>query len=195
MMEDKASVDRADDGDINRLFESYLPRLIRFAEQRMAAGYERKFGADDVAATVCRTVIRRMNDGSFRFDDDQGFWRLLVVIAKRKICKKVRGLKTQSRSIDLEVAEAANDILRSPEPDPAEVAVFRDSLQVLYEHLDDKERQVLELRLQGHDLDEIAQRLDVVDRTVRRKMNRIQATLARLFADGEPDSLWEGLPE
>jgi len=37
--------------------------------------------------------------------------------------------------------------------------------------------------------------MDVVDRTVRRKMNRIQATLARLFADGEPDSLWEGLPE
>ncbi len=178
------------DEDLNRLFETYLPKLVRMAENRISSRLKSKFDSDDVAGTVFRTVVRRFKEGKFKFEDDAEFWRLLVTIAKRKISNKVRHFNTQSRSIDGEVSEVASAILARPEPGPADAAAFEESLQILLGSLDDQERQIFLMRMEGHDFHEIGDLLvvPVSERTVRRKMKLIREKLGSLFFGGDLES-------
>lgn len=173
--------DTLSDEDLNRLFETYLPKLIRLADHRISTRVQAKFGADDVAATVCRSVFRRFKDGKFRFDDDAEFWRLLVTVTKRKISNKVRHFSTQSRSVADEMSETASYIIASPEPGPSEVIAFEESLQIVVNSLEPAERDVLLLRVQGCEHHEIAERLNVSERTIRRKMEGIKRSLNEVF--------------
>jgi len=169
--------------DLDRLFEEYLPKLIRLAEGRIASRFKGKFDEHDIAGTVCRSAFRRWKEGRFVFDDDAEFWRLLVTITRRKICNKVRDYNTQSRSIEKEVSEAANSILSTPEPDPADAAAFEESLTILASRLDEQEKYVFTLRMEGREYHEIADLLGVSERTVRRKISVIRQRLEGLFDD------------
>lgn len=173
--------DSMSDDEINRLFEAYLPKLIRLAEQRISTRIQSKFGADDVAATVCRSVFRRFKEGKFRFDDDAEFWRLLVTVTKRKISHKVRHFSTQSRSIADELADTATFLLMAPEPGPSEAVAFEESLRLVNERLDPQEREVLLMRMEGREYYEIAELLNVSERSVRRKMVVVKGRMGEVF--------------
>lgn len=180
--------DSMSDDELNRLFETYLPKLIRLADQRISTRVQAKFGSDDVAATVCRSVFRRFKEGKFRFDDDAGFWRLLVTITKRKISNKVRHFSTQSRSVADEMSDTAAYILTAPEPGPSEAVAFEESLSIVTESLDPQEREVFLLRMEGREYHEIAELLKVSERTVRRKMEVIKFRMGEVFLqDGDTD--------
>ena len=182
MTEDEIIVDTPDDSDLNRLFEMYLPKLVRLAESRISGRMKTKFDSADVVGTVCRTVVRRVQEGTFRFEDDAAFWRLLVTIAKRKISNKVRVFLTQGRSIDKEISEAANSILATPEPSPDEAVAFAESLDILLSKLDEQEQQIFLMRIENYKFQEIADRLGVSERTARRKMNLIKEKLLEVFS-------------
>ena len=167
--------------ELNRLFETYLPKLIRLAEHRISTRMQAKFGSDDVAATVCRSVFRRFKEGTFRFEDDAEFWRLLVTVTKRKISNKVRHFSTQSRSVEDELSETASYIIASPEPGPSEAMAFEESLQAVANRLVPLELDVLTLRMDGFEHHEIAERLNVSERTIRRKIEVIKDHLNQEF--------------
>ncbi len=173
--------DTLSDEELNRLFETYLPKLIRLAEHRISTRVQAKFGSDDVAATVCRSVFRRFKEGTFRFDDDAEFWRLLVTVTKRKISNKVRHFTTQSRSVADELSETASFIIASPEPGPSEAIAFEESLQTVANRLEPQERDVLRLRMEGFEHHEIAERLNLSERSIRRKMEVIKFCLSQVF--------------
>jgi RNA polymerase sigma factor (sigma-70 family) len=172
--------------DIDRLFEEYLPKLVRVAEARISERFKGKFDENDIVGTVFRSVFRRWKEGKFKFDDDAEFWRLLVTVAKRKIYNKVRDYKTKIRSIDLEVADAASAIVAAPDPDPADAAAFEESLAILGERLNQQEKEIFKLRMEGREYMEIADLLDISERHVRRKIVVIRERLKGLF-DSVPE--------
>jgi DNA-directed RNA polymerase specialized sigma24 family protein len=117
--------DAYNEEELNRLFEMYLPNLVRMADKQIASQLKKIFDADDVVLSVFGTIVRRMKERTFTFEDDAEFWRLLVTIAKRKISNKVRDASTQSRSYKKEVADVAQEIVASPEPGPDEAGGIR----------------------------------------------------------------------
>lgn len=166
---------------LNALFEVFVPKLIRQAEQRIAQRYKSKFGGDDIAATVCRTIVRRCQDGVFRFADDAELWRLMTTIALRKISNKVRAENTQGRSIDRQVSlDPDIHLALSREPDPATTNEFVDLLDNLCQKLDEEMIEVLNQRSQGRSLKEIADSLGHDVRRVSRKLKVIREELERL---------------
>jgi len=167
---------------LNRLFETFLPKLIRMSENRIAERYKQKFDGDDIAATVCRTVVRRYKEGRFRLGDDAELWRLLATISIRKISNKVRAEKTQGRSIDREVyADPEFQQALSREPSPDDSAQFVDLINRLGSQLDAETMQVLNLRLAGMTSREIADQMGIVERTVARKLAVIRQELVEQF--------------
>jgi RNA polymerase sigma factor (sigma-70 family) len=68
---------------------------------------------------------------------------------------------------------AANDI------DQQEAVAFAEQLENIMTGLDEEERQIVQLRLDGHDSQEIARRLQCSTRTVRRITSRIRERLTR----------------
>ena len=78
---------------------------------------------------------------------------------------------TESTQIGpLEVAEEGLD--------PQEAVAFAEQLERILGRLDDEQRQIIELRLEGCNGEEIADRLNISTRTVRRITNRIREQLA-----------------
>jgi RNA polymerase sigma-70 factor, ECF subfamily len=68
-------------------------------------------------------------------------------------------------------------------PSPEEQAEFAEQFQVLLESLEEEERQIIDLKLQECTQDEIAERLGISERTVRRILKRVQSKLARVFGE------------
>ena len=60
------------------------------------------------------------------------------------------------------------------EPAPEAVVDFLDQLQHFLERLSPEERQILELRLQGFSNEEVAKKLGVYERKVRRILERLR---------------------
>jgi RNA polymerase sigma factor (sigma-70 family) len=60
-----------------------------------------------------------------------------------------------------------------------------DQLQTLVASLEEKEREVLELKLQELEHEEIARRLGCTERTVRRRLQRIESILTKMLNEAE----------
>lgn len=161
----------------------FAPVLERLADRNLSPAVKRRLGPEDVAQSACRTFFRRAKKGEFTIDDGDGLWRLLCAITLTKVREKTRFHHRQKRGLRREVAMGesgagvSGPVPVAAGPDPADLAEFHDLLGAVLAELDDEERAMLELKLSDHTHDEIAERLGCSERTVRRILKRIQATL------------------
>lgn len=169
---------KLNDDQINDLLREYLPKIIRLAEGRINSRYKSRFDADDVAATVCRTVFRRISEGKFTFDDDKSLWRQLVTVTLRRLSSKIRHEDAEKRAAG-NTKQSDDELLMgiSKEPNPSEAVAFIDLIEQVSQQLDETGRRVLELRMASFDYAEIAEELGVSDRTVGRKIQLIKELL------------------
>jgi RNA polymerase sigma-70 factor (ECF subfamily) len=65
----------------------------------------------------------------------------------------------------------------TPEAGPAEVAEYNDTLKYLYSKLEEKDRQVVDLRLQGYSTAEVARRLGLDADVLRVRLSRLRRRL------------------
>ena len=169
---------KLNDDQINDMLREYLPKIVRLAEGRINSRYAARFDADDVAATVCRTVFRRISEGSFTFDDDVGLWKQLVTVTLRRLSNKIRHEDAEIRAVG-NTTQSDDELFKglSKEPNPSEAVAFVDVIEQVSKQLDETGRRVLELRMAGCDYAEIAEELGVSDRTVGRKIQLIKELL------------------
>jgi RNA polymerase sigma-70 factor (ECF subfamily) len=160
------------------LFHRYAQRLSRLAEQRLSRRLAGRVDGEDVVQSVFRTFFRRSARGDFRIDTSAQLWRLLLKITLVKVCGQARRHQAGRRDAG---AEAADDgwlaEAAAREPGPEDAAVLTDQIEALLRGLPPAYCQLLELRLQGHGVSDIAQQLGVVRQTVHRMLNVLQERL------------------
>jgi RNA polymerase sigma factor (sigma-70 family) len=110
----------------------------------------------------------------------------------KKLYQKARSNRRQRRDYDREVhpGSEGDDAGYDPvdrQPLPDEEAAYADELKDLFGSLDDEEKRVVELKLEGCTNEEAAERMGSSERTVRRIVKRIQNMLERRF-DGIANS-------
>jgi RNA polymerase sigma factor (sigma-70 family) len=96
----------------------------------------------------------------------------------------------QKRGLDRETSIApdagASDLHPpDPHPTPSETVAFSDFFEQIRAGLDEEERQVVDLKLQEYTNDEVALRLGLSERTVRRLLKRLQARLTRALEESD----------
>lgn len=174
-----------------RFWGEYGDALVRVAGRNINAAMQRRVDSEDVVQSVCRTFFRRANEGQFSLEDSDGLWRLLCAITVAKTRMHARFHLRQRRSLADEkhfdsvqadgtpvVGEAAGG-----EQLPDDQVAFIDQFQHLLEGLHEKERTVLDMRLQQLSNAEIAEKLNCSERTVRRQVEHLQTTLSRVLLD------------
>ena len=171
-------------------WDQYGGMLHGLAEKHLAEGVRRRIGPEDVVQSACRTFLRRARIGEFQLPDSESLWRLMCAITLTKVREQTRFHLRQKRGLQQEV-HALNqpDISgvgssfdqAAPGPTPAEAAEFEDQFRQLLATLDDEERQIVDLKLQDFTQEEIAERLDCSERTVRRILKRVQSRLSQVF--------------
>jgi RNA polymerase sigma-70 factor (ECF subfamily) len=182
-------VGRLQSGDsraAEELFARYAQRLVRLADQHLSRKLAGRVDGEDVVQSVFRTFFRRSDRGEFRIDSSAQIWQLLVKITIRKARAKARHHTADRRDAGAEVrggddaplAEAA-----AHDPSPEEAAVFVDQIESLLRGLPELYCHILDMRLQGHGVTDIAPRLGVSRQTVYRALDLLQQRLTRSDAD------------
>jgi RNA polymerase sigma-70 factor (ECF subfamily) len=168
----------------DELFRRYADRLVTLARSKLPARLFRRVDAEDVVQSVYRSFFAGARDG--QYDPRQGgdLWRLLVAITLHKLYQQVRRNTAGKRDVQREHGFAAStdldsltDRVLAHEPSPIEAVALTDQLEMVMRRLEPQHRRILELRLQGYNLHEIAAQTRRCERTVRRVLDGIKEHL------------------
>jgi RNA polymerase sigma factor (sigma-70 family) len=168
------------------LFDWYFDKLVEVARQKLHKASRTVEDEEDLALSTMDSFFRRAADGQFpNLSHRHELWSLLVTIVARKAVNRFR----KDRALKRGGAHYGCDPLghddpgqhgmlaamKAREPPPEIMAQLNEELQHRLAQLEgERLRDVAMLRLQGFTYPEIAQRLSVAERTVRRKVDRIR---------------------
>jgi RNA polymerase sigma factor (sigma-70 family) len=173
------------------VFRLYAHRLIALARKHLDARCRVMLSGSDVAQEVLNSFFRRQAQDPFDVETDSALWGLLAEITLRKCGKWNRHFATRKRgavpTLSLQNTEASDDAwdVADGGPTPDDAALLAEMVAELYRGLKDNERTICELRLQGYQVREIAERVNLTEETVSRKLARIKTRLHRLCAPVE----------
>jgi RNA polymerase sigma-70 factor (ECF subfamily) len=166
--------------DADQLFARYARRLTRLAAGQLSPALAGRLDAEDVIQSVFRTFFRRSDRGEFTIDSSGQLWQLLVKITLMKARAKGRYHTASKRAATAEARGDANDWLPAAldhEPGPEDVVALVDQIEVLLHGLPPFYRQLLELRLSGHPVAEVAEQLNLSRQTIYRALKVLQNRL------------------
>jgi RNA polymerase sigma-70 factor (ECF subfamily) len=177
-----------DDEAARRVFDQFARRLIGLARLRLDHRARGKVDAEDVVQSVFRTFFMRLQDGQFDLRDRDSLWALLVAITSHKCGRAVKQLHAQRRDVRRESAPPADDSgggweVFAAEPTPAEAAILAELVEQVFSGLSERERRILELHLQGHDADAIAEQVRRSTYTVQDVLKRVRRRIERLSGE------------
>lgn len=172
------------------LFYRYFERLKALAQRRLPSRLMRRADPEDVVMSVYRSFFVGARAGRFTLTRTGDLWRLLSAITKHKLFRQIRRHMAGQRSLDREVSVDQIEIGLLPaqqqKPSAEETAAFSDELEWIFGHLDATGRRILELRVQGAELAEIAQATSRSHRTVRRVLAQARDLIANRKDDPDP---------
>lgn len=182
-------VKRGDERAAAQLYERYFRRLAGLARQRLGAARARLTSdEEDVAQSAFHDFCRAARTDHYaQLADRDGLWRVLVAFVRNKVSTyqdreeaAKRGGLLQRQGADDSTAGPL-DRVTSREPDPALEAELDDLFGHALARLQEREAEVVALRLQGHSTEEIAARVGLSRATVGRLLQTAREVLAQEF--------------
>ena len=174
-----------DDLAAEDIFARYFTRLLSLARSRLSPRVARRIDPEDIVLSVYRSFFVDAREGRYLLSRGGDLWRLLAAITRNKLLHQVRGQTAGCRSVELEIPldRLSDDEagIRNLVPTPEEVAELADELEWIYSQLPGFSRRVLELRLQGLQLSEIARETGRSERSVRRSLAEIRQLMTGRF--------------
>lgn len=180
--DDLQLVDRWRAGDekaARKLFDTYVDRLVALARRRISQRLASRVDPEDVVQSVFRTFFGRVKAGKFRLEEQDDLCKLLVRITVHKTLQQIAYHQAAKRDPHLETGQTAEskdhlvDLL-DREPTPDEAATFLEQLDQFLNRLRPEERQIIDMRMQGYNNSEIAEKLGIYDRKIRRVIERVR---------------------
>ncbi len=161
---------------------------MAFARTRLPSDVSSRVDEEDIVQSVFRSFFRR-NQGNefFYFDDSLDVWSLLAAMTYRKVINTIKHHHRDRRRTTREQSSSTSDgssQLADRNPTPEELNILVDYLAWILNHLNPAQREIIQLRLEGYTVAEIADRVQLSQRTVKRALARArQLASDRIAAD------------
>jgi len=179
-----------DDAAATEIVESFGERLIVLARKRLSRKLQRKLDPEDVVQSAFKSFFPRQAKGEFEFKNRDDLWNLLVLFTVRKCARKAEHYGTAQRDVGREVEpkvpSAESSVKREAiarEPTPDDAAVLVEAVEELMRPLDERQRTIVSLSLQGYDTAEISKQVGCSRRMVRRVLLAGRRHLERMQLD------------
>ena len=178
-----------------QLWDRYSGRIVRLARKKLGAYCRRVADEEDIAQSVFRRLCQNAQDGGFsQLRNREGLWNLLIVLTSNRVTDQKRHMSSQKRGGGRLRGDSAfgdgrfaNEFRRLDGRARSEVPVemiveLAETHDVLMRSLDDELAQVARWKLEECDNEEIAKRLGITQRSVRRKLDCIREIWLRHLA-------------
>jgi RNA polymerase sigma-70 factor (ECF subfamily) len=179
-----------DGGAARELFGRFTHQLVALALRHIGDGLRHKVEPEDVVQSAYKSFFVRYGAGDLEVVNWNSLWGLLSLITVRKCAERAAYHRAGRRNAAREVAAAPREGAApwaeplGREPTPLEAAVLAETVEQLLAALDEDERPVLELSLQGYTTREISERLGRAERTVRLLREGVRHRLERRQREG-----------
>jgi RNA polymerase sigma-70 factor (ECF subfamily) len=179
-----------DQAAADALFGRYTEQLVALARDRLSTRLAGRLDPEDVVQSAYRSFFA--NAQGFVIERTGDLWRLLAAITLHKLHHQVDRHTAARRSVAREQSLGngrSMDILgpAARAPSPAEAVALIDEVEQLLRGLAPLHRRMLELRLQGYRIAEIADDTRRSERLVRKVLDGVKAELIRTRSRGEAD--------
>jgi DNA-directed RNA polymerase specialized sigma24 family protein len=174
-----------DDAAETAVFRRYVRRLNALVARRFDARWRERADVELVVLSACKSFFLRHRRGELRVEDPDGLWAVLAMIALRKGADRLQYLRAARRDAGRDGqwpdddCREASPMDRSPAPE--EVAVANETVRALLDAMSAEDVPIVEHLLIGYTAEEIAERLDCSERTVRRVRQLAKLRLRRLI--------------
>lgn len=177
----------------NTLVARYWPRVVAAASAQLNSTGIRLKDEEDIAVSVFDYLCRQASQGKFsdeKMNDRTDLWLYLSTLIKHKAIDVARKEKAAKRGSGKVVNESALESEERPTglgnfegiaKTPVEQAIqIEEKTQFLASLSNDEIREIVVLYLEGYQQSEIAEKIGLSERTIRRKLELAKETLASL---------------
>jgi RNA polymerase sigma factor (sigma-70 family) len=174
---------------LESLVRAYEPKLRLVARVLLGPALRPYLDSMDLVQSVHRSLLMGLRNQKFTFEKPDDVLALALKLSRRKAARQWRRLQRQQRlSGDGKAATDVVELLASlgqPHDEPARIAQSRDQIARLYQSLNEDERCLLQLRIEGYEPTEIAERLQLSAVAFRVRLTRLRHRLrsAGVFDD------------
>jgi RNA polymerase sigma-70 factor (ECF subfamily) len=161
------------------LYARYAQKIEAVAKARTSPALAPRMDAEDVVQSVFRTFFRRASEGQYEVPDGAELWNLLHIISLNKI----RTLASHHRAAKRSVAATTelDDADGATAEDHDELLALKLIINESLEALPDEQRCIVQLRMEGHGVADIAAATQRSKRSVERLLQDFRARLGRLI--------------
>lgn len=187
-----AKLRRGDAQAAQLVFERFARRLISLAAHKLPGVLRAKVDPEDVVQSAFKSFFVGNTAGKFQLDNWDSLWAMLTVITVRKCGRRLSHFGAACRDLRREVTVAADPdktsvVWEAPglDPTPAEAAIWAETLDRILGDLKESERPIIQMRLQGYSIAEIAAVVDRSERTVLRVLEGVRTHLEQISAEDD----------
>jgi RNA polymerase sigma factor (sigma-70 family) len=169
-----------DEAALAELFQRYEPEVRVAARVFLGRALRVQLDSMDLVQSVYHCLLVGLRENKFDLNTPQQLLGLAMTMVRRKVAHHWRRMRHLQRHTPAPDTEGVGNVLTAataPEPGPAETAQYHDTLQFLFSKLEEKDRQVVELRLQGYSTAEVARRLGLDADVLRVRLSRLRRRL------------------
>jgi RNA polymerase sigma-70 factor, ECF subfamily len=177
---------RGEEDAATQLYLRYADRLRALANAQASPDLKQRVDPDDIVQSVFRTFFRRVSLGQYDVPPGEELWKLFLVIG----LNKVRAAGAHHRAAKRDVRQTAGG--EAFEQAAAEAASDENALTVLRLVIDEvlgtlppSHREMIELRIAGHEVAELATRTGRSKRSVERILQDFRRKLHALIHEDQ----------
>jgi RNA polymerase sigma-70 factor (ECF subfamily) len=167
------------------LYLRYAERLLALAAAQSSPDLARRFDPEDIVQSVFRTFFRRASLGHYNVPDGEEIWRLLLVIALNKV--RATGAFHRAAKRDVRRTSGGEIFDRAvesrPDRDQDALNLLRMVVEELLQSLPETHRRMIELRIEGHEVNDIAATVQRSKRSVERVLQDFRQRLDALIGE------------
>jgi len=166
-----------------QLYTRYVTRLRALAQAKCSSTLARRLDADDIVQSVFRMFFQGVRKGFYDVPAGDDLWKLLLVMSLNKIRSKGAYHKAAKRDVRLTntIDEADGSVENHMASGRQTQGLMEVVVKEALEHLEPRQREMVEMRVQGHEITEIARLTGRSKRTVERNLQEVRDTLRNLL--------------
>ncbi len=158
------------------LYLRYARRLQILAARQTDNKMAVRIDPEGVVQSVFRTFFRRISDGQYNVSDGEELWNLLLVISLNKF----RSQATKHRAAKRDVAKTQSlddSHQKGSERNSEALMILRMTIEEIVGSLPEVEREIIRLRIEGYEVQEIAEKTKRAKRSVERILQNFRRRL------------------
>lgn len=165
------------------LYVRYANRLQALAKAQTGEQLATRFDPEDVVQSVFRTFFRRAVEQGYQVPAGEELWQLLLVLALNKIRSLAKYHRAQKR--DVGRTDHPTQLENSPKALADDQNMAYETMRIvvgdLVASLPAPQDRIVQLRIEGYEIDQIAEQIGRSKRTIERTLQQFRSRLAKLI--------------